>query len=196
MNFAPLTVSRLAVVQGGYLFVGCRTLCHTMMSSMPQAESHGAVMTSSAACKKIPGGGSAASPRLVDAQVGDDVRRLEATIRQICEISGVAPRAYSATVGGGLLPGAGAHRTTRFRRNRAGEATTELCRIGPHPPATVTGVGSGQIAAAILHRRHAYRSRRTRPRLSEELSPRPSKRSLIWYACFRCRVGKHPARRA
>src|SRR4029077_7249226 len=40
-------------------------------------------------------------------------------------------------------------------RNRAGEATTELCRIGPYPPATVTGVGSGQIAATVMHGRGA-----------------------------------------
>jgi len=55
-DLAPLTVSRLAVVQGSYLFVGCCTLCHTMMFSMPQAESTGAVITSSAAGKKSPAG--------------------------------------------------------------------------------------------------------------------------------------------
>src|SRR4029077_8146276 len=40
-------------------------------------------------------------------------------------------------------------------RNRAGEATTELCRIGPYPPATVTGVGCGQEAATVMHGRGA-----------------------------------------
>jgi hypothetical protein len=55
-DLAPLTVSRLAVVQGSYLFVGCCTLSHTMMLSMPQAESTGAVINPSAAGKKSPVG--------------------------------------------------------------------------------------------------------------------------------------------
>src|ERR1700731_1678090 len=127
-----------------------------------------------------------AAPSLVDAQVGDDIRSLHATVCSVAREQRAAtanrgagasaashrtPRrcAWEATRGNGAAARESRRarrarqrvgvddlrRTARFRRNRTGEATTKLCGIGPHPPATVTGVGSGQIATAILRGWHA-----------------------------------------